>query len=129
VRGFEVKGSVRKERYQKSRNQKSIPLAYTPNEKAPMNSVLCIGLISFRRLADFSHFIDLAYRLHLGIKTYLMKKKTLFYVICILLIAIPFKTAYIDPSSSFALNLVSFLAVLFVFLTLLLFGSSEGQAE
>jgi hypothetical protein len=58
-----------------------------------------------------------------------MKAKLPLYIICALLIAIPFNIAYLSPSSSFGANLVAFLSVLAGFLVLLLGGSTDGQTE
>jgi hypothetical protein len=56
-----------------------------------------------------------------------MKKKLPVYLIGLLLIAIPFKFAYLDPAPSFFADLFCFLSVLTGFLIILIGGSTDGQ--
>jgi len=58
-----------------------------------------------------------------------MKHKWPVYPISLLLIAIPFKIAYLTPASSFFANMFSFLSVLAGFLILLIWGSSNGHEK
>jgi uncharacterized membrane protein YdfJ with MMPL/SSD domain len=55
-----------------------------------------------------------------------MKQKLPAYIIAFLLIAVPFKFAYLAPASSFFPNLFAFLSVLTGFLVLLIFGSNDN---
>jgi hypothetical protein len=56
-----------------------------------------------------------------------MKSKLPAYVIGLILVAIPFKIAFLSPSTSFAINIMSFISVLVGFLILLIWGSSNDH--
>jgi hypothetical protein len=56
-----------------------------------------------------------------------MKTKATIYIIGLILIAVPFKMAYVTPSESFFVNLFSFLSVLVGFLLILIGGSSSSD--
>jgi hypothetical protein len=56
-----------------------------------------------------------------------MKNKLLIYLIGLILIAVPFKIAFLTPSSSFFVNIASFLSVLTGFLVILFGGAKDGQ--
>ncbi|MFI5151169.1 MAG: hypothetical protein ACHQRM_15660 [Bacteroidia bacterium] len=56
-----------------------------------------------------------------------MKSKLPVYIIALLLIAIPFKIAFLDQSTHNFVNIFSFISVIAGFLILLIFGSGNGH--